>query len=177
MSGHRKLMTRLRNYVREQPSNALFYAYMTVLAIGAAAIIVFGISLHPVSVSGSSMAPTYHDGDLLGTRIPAAYDEIRYGDVIVFQVKGHGTLIKRVVALANDIVQVRDGHLIVNGQEEKEAWEPMEQAGLLETPYIVPDGCVLALGDNRNHSLDGREFGAVPFADIRGIVNKEIFVR
>ena len=177
MSWWQKYGARVRGYIRENPGNALFYSYMAVIIIVAIAVVIFGISLHPVSVVGSSMVPTYHDGDIVGTRIPQAYGEIAKGDIIVFRADGAKTVIKRVVALEDDIIQVRDGILVVNGHEETGDYELMEDPGMFDTPFIVPDGHVVAFGDNRNHSTDSRAFGAVPFEDIRGIVNRDIFVR
>ncbi len=143
---------------------------------------------HYVVPSGS-MQPTLQPGDRVvvdmrayGLRLPFTHQQLlatgtpQRGEVAVFDSPADGTrLIKRVVAVAGDHVQLHSGHLTINGQ-------PLQMAGLADTeafgprqaqldldmgggPDIaglqVPAGKVLVLGDHRGNSFDGRFFGFV----------------
>lgn len=117
--------------------------------------------------------------DLWGDEPPAR------GDVAVFDSPRDGRrLIKRIVAVGGDLVSVEDGLLTVNGEPlftpignhaaferfgEREAHLNLEDGGGPDlAPQRVPDGMVLALGDHRGNSLDGRHWGFVPESDLYG---------
>jgi signal peptidase I len=88
-------------------------------------------------------------------------------------------LIKRVIGLPGETLDIRDGAVWINGQKLKETYTtgPTEQApqngappGMtdLKFPYVVPNNCYFAMGDNRGNSYDSRFWGCVPRADIIG---------
>ena len=133
------------------------------------------------------MEPTVHVGDRIvvskaayGIRLPMTDTYlIRYavparGEVVVIEppdaesrhvadadVLG-SVLLKRVVAVAGDVVEVKDGHVHIDGQEVPEARISLEAGGGPDFgPVHVPAGKVLLLGDNRGNSRDGRTFGFV----------------
>ena len=77
-------------------------------------------------------------------------------------------------------VQIKNGKVYIN---EKELDEPYLQDGIVTdvigveatggTPFddfIVPENCVFAMGDNRNHSTDCRSFGCIPLEKIESTV-------
>lgn len=138
-------------------------------------------------VPSGSMEPTVHIGDRIvvskmayGIRLPLTDTYlIRYatparGDVVVLEPPDdeskHATdgdligsvLLKRVVAVAGDLVEVRDGHVHIDGREIPEARISLAAGGGPDLgPVRVPEGKVLLLGDNRGNSRDGRWFGFV----------------
>ena len=82
--------------------------------------------------------------------------------------------IKRVIALPREHVQIMDGKVYINGEELD---EPYLQDGVTTTmgtgllsDFVVPENCVFAMGDNRDHSTDCREFGCIPLDKIEGTV-------
>jgi len=78
--------------------------------------------------------------------------------------------IKRIIGLPDDLVTVGDGKVVVNGQDLSETYL---DEGLVTTgrvSVVVKPGELFAMGDNRPHSFDSRNFGAVPFANIIGVV-------
>lgn len=71
------------------------------------------------------------------------------------------TLIKRVVAVPGDVVDAKDGILLVNGVPAKEPYIAKDVKTEGVSPLTVPPGQYYLLGDNRPHSLDSRHFGTV----------------
>ena len=163
-----------RTAIREKlRSNAVYLIAGGIILVIAVFILVFGLLKHPVIVSGTSMTPTYHDGEIVKTE-PYKGQEIRYGDVLVLRY-GTKTIIKRVVGLSGDTVQILNGILLVNGEPQQEEWPCMEDAGLAADPVVVPENCVFVLGDNRNNSTDSRVYGCFSYEDIISIVLGKLF--
>lgn len=126
------------------------------------------------------------DKTAYGLRIPFTHIELvavgtpARGDVVVFDSPVDGRrLIKRIVAVAGDHVQLVDGRLTVNGEArgaasietygEKRALLNLRLGGGPDiTDLTVGPGEVLALGDYRGNSLDGRHFGLIPAAQVYG---------
>ncbi len=149
-------------------------------------------------VPSGSMQPTVHVGDRVlvnkaayGLRVPGTsiwLTEVSLpsrGDVVVLSSPEDGVvLLKRVVAVAGDRVEVRDGHLRLNDRGVKierlgqTTVEQLDQTAhpvsLLAGggpdfgPVVVPDDRVLVIGDNRGNSHDGRSFGFVRAKDLLG---------
>ena len=87
---------------------------------------------------------------------------------------GKVSYIKRVIALPGEHVQIKDGKVYIN---EKELEEPYLQEGIVTDvtgvgfdDFVVPENCVFAMGDNRNHSTDCRSFGCIPLEEIESTV-------
>ena len=82
--------------------------------------------------------------------------------------------IKRVVALPGEHVQIMDGKVYINGEELKEDYLQenvvTEAKSIYLTDFIVPEGYVFAIGDNREYSGDCRAFGCIPFEKIESKV-------
>jgi signal peptidase I len=92
--------------------------------------------------------------------------------VIVFSPMTAGStsdLVKRVIGLPGDSIDIHDGAVWINGQTlvEKYTNGPTEPYDL-PTPYKVPSDCYFAMGDNRGNSYDSRFFGCVPRKNIIG---------
>ena len=98
---------------------------------------------------------------------------------------GKRSYIKRVIALPGEHVQIKDGKVFINDEELD---EPYLQNGIvtdvvdIETrgkvpfvDFVVPENCVFAMGDNRNHSTDCRAFGCIPLEKIESTVALRIW--
>jgi signal peptidase I len=94
---------------------------------------------------------------------------LRHGDVVVFRHPDdpRRDLVKRVVALPGETVEIAAGRLLVDGRAEP---SPPRARPSSETfgPVRVPAGTFFALGDNRADSGDSRLFGPVPLEAVRG---------
>ena len=84
------------------------------------------------------------------------------------------TFIKRVIGLPGEHIEIKDNKVYINGEEYK---EPYLASDVVTTPldgpytdFIVPDGYIFAMGDNRMHSKDCRAFGCVPMGKVEGKV-------
>lgn len=160
----------------------LLYEMIEVFVVSASIFVVIYLFLmQPHQVKGSSMFPTFRDGEYVltdkvtfRTRLPM------YGDVIVFKapVNENFDFIKRVIGVPGDRVMVSEGKVYVNGKVLPEylpdGYLPTEyttspgqflQQG---SEYVVPPGSVFAMGDNRDHSSDSRDWGPVPDQNIIG---------
>ncbi len=134
--------------------------------------------VEPRWIPSGSMLPTLQlqDRILVEKLTPRFGSGVRTGSIVVFhpparlQEAGydpHTALIKRVVAVAGDQVEVRDGKLWRNGTPAVPDWAREPMAYDLE-PFVVPAGEVLVLGDNRNASLDSHLWGPLPESDLIG---------
>ncbi len=130
-------------------------------------------AVQPLRVESNSMAPTYRDGDMLvvdglsvGVPGPKRHDVVIVTSPLTGQL-----LVKRVAAVAGDQVGIADGVLVVNGAAVPERYVDQNlMDSVYFGPVTVPRGAVFVLGDNRSSSVDSRDFGAVPVADVRGRV-------
>ncbi len=134
-----------------------------------------------VDVRQSSMEATLAEGDrIIISKIDYRLHAPERGDVVVFRppppaCPGDASscvpFVKRVVALAGDVIDVRDERLAVNGLalDEPYARPPtLAEGNALAYPFRVPADSVFVLGDNRPLSGDSRSWGPVARASILG---------
>lgn len=116
-------------------------------------------------VVGSSMAPTYADGEWL-TTLPVDR-ELRRGDVVVLA-SPQGPLVKRVALLAGE------RHLqfkTLGGWREMALLFAFKHRNdTLYRSVEVPEGTIYVTGDHLTMSIDSRDFGPVPLARVLRIV-------
>ncbi len=128
--------------------------------------------VQPVKVEGTSMLPYLHDGERIFVNKLIYYDDygwapkIYRSDIIVFWFPEDPSksYIKRVIGLPGDTVEVRDGHVNVNGRELDETYlDPhLNMSHSTKPPIYVKPGYYFVMGDNRDNSSDSRIWGLVP---------------
>ena len=80
--------------------------------------------------------------------------------------------IKRVIALPGEHVEIKNGKVFINGRQLKEEYlqpDVVTESSVFND-FIVPDGYLFCMGDNRTKSTDCRKFGCVPYDKLEGIV-------
>lgn len=147
-----------------------------------ALVTVFGLFVNEYGfefsvVNGTSMEPTLKNGDrLFINKWYFMISEPNKGDVITFEdprEKGR-YLVKRVVGVPGDTIEIVKGALYVNGEPIHEAYVDAEIEDGNFGPVKVKPGTVFVMGDNRhkNASRDSRSesIGLVPFKLLEGKV-------
>jgi signal peptidase I len=123
-------------------------------------------------VESSSMEPTLCAGDqvLVDKRVDGA--ELRRDDLVVVSSPEDGQLVvKRVVGLPGNRVAIRDALLFVDGQRVNEPYVDHDSIdALFYGPERVRADTLLVMGDNRATSVDSRDYGLVPYANVEGRV-------
>ena len=104
------------------------------------------------------------------------------GDIVVFDPpeswapNGSVPYIKRIIGLPNDTVELRDGKVFVNDVELEEPYINVDADGDPQTTdaegggteWVVPEGQLLVMGDNRQSSADSRTFGPIEISHVIG---------
>ena len=162
---------RLRPAVLEL-ARSLAIALAVLLLLGACAIV-------PYRVEQNSMATTLLPGDLvLVDKILPRLGGYLAGDMVIFEAPGswgasqRSPYVKRVIAVAGDRVDLADGRVVVNGVTLSEPYTASETLPIGETEYwLVADGELFVMGDNRGDSIDSRVFGPIEITDVIGRVS------
>jgi signal peptidase I len=165
-------------YIAQERRQALILACILFWSILAFLFIRY-FFLGTVVVQGKSMAPTLWDGEqYLIHRWAYLFGGPRRGDIVVLRdPEADGVLdVKRVVALPNESVEIRDGRVQVNGAALEEPYVApnvrTDSPRMESNRYVVEDGRYFVLGDNRPESTDSRDFGAVPRRNVLGRIHK-----
>lgn len=118
----------------------------------------------------------------------AAITPIKRGDLAIFRSPADSAvrLIKRVMALPGDTIQLKMGRVYVNGQHQADPPQALLPKNLLHNiiqagypsetnwtlddygPYVIPENSYFMMGDNRHNSVDSRFFGPIPYKEIIG---------
>jgi signal peptidase I len=179
-------MEPVKKWMRSEEAKDDLKTYFLSLFI---ALLVRFIIIEPRYIPSLSMYPTFDVGDQLAVeKVTKRLKPFYRNEVVVFNppqafrdiVQGQSgdkgrareALIKRIVAVEGDRVQVTKGRLYINGEMQDEAFTA-EDAEYQFGPVLVPPGNVLVLGDNRNHSLDGHIWGFLP---TENVIGRAVFV-
>ncbi|MGG0717062.1 signal peptidase I [Robertmurraya massiliosenegalensis] len=133
--------------------------------------IIFFISHSAIGItviSGQSMAPTLNDNNI--TLSNQLFYTIERNDIVIFQDENGFDVIKRVIALPNETIEIKDGVVLVNGNPIDEEFT-VGIANDMEKQRVA-DGAYFVMGDNREpgESLDSRSsnIGTIPENRIEG---------
>jgi signal peptidase I len=161
------------------------------------AIYLQAFAIKPFMIPSPSMEPTLQEGDrVLVDRVIYHFRKPRRGEVIVFRFDPNNTanwtqgsngftrsldllaeilnithqeslqFIKRVVGVGGDTVELRDGALYINGEPYEADYQYVQDKD--NGKWVVPEGTVMVMGDNRPNSNDSRRWGFVPLQAVIG---------
>ena len=169
--------TRVRNFIRELIETAL---------LSIAVFLALHLSVQNFRVEGSSMVPTLTEGqyivankiiysrvstDSFARFIPFiqpsgegeslyAFHPPRHGEILIFSFPSDQSrdLVKRVIGLPGDIIEIQSGRVIRNGEMLDEPYVVNRDRRNVD-PLVVPKNSYYVLGDNRRASSDSRNWG------------------
>lgn len=142
-----------------------------IVAVVALTLIHFYIATILV-VEGLSMEPNFHSGEvIIANRFQYLFRQPERGDAVVLRFPGdpeHTKYIKRIIALPNERVEIKDSQVFINGEKLSEPYLP---PGTTTLPNLIrklgPEDYFL-MGDNRPDSSDSRIWGIAPKRDLIG---------
>jgi len=173
----------------------------TIAILIAIAILLRTSVVEAYKIPSESMRPTLEVNDHIlvnklsyGLRLPFVQKSVwnyatpQRGEVVVFtrpddpltnDDEADTNIIKRVIGLPGDVIEVRGTQVLINGEiytedDNRTLW--LDGGVNNFGPVTVPEGSVLLLGDNRDHSKDSRFWGKHPFLDIHFIKGRAFFI-
>lgn len=167
------------NYLEDKPAESSFPLWDWIKSIALAMIVVlcihhfiFNFSI----VSGHSMEPTFQGGErLFVNKIRYIIGAPDHGDIVILRdpeptEPDKQYLVKRVIGVPGDHIEVRNHEVLLNGEELSESYTDVAVEGGDLFAQTVPSGHYFVMGDNRhlNSSKDSRYFGMVPIELIEG---------
>jgi len=157
-------------------------------------VFVFGLS----QVRQSSMETTLIEKDqLIVEKLTYSFSKPKTGDIVVFideaavdnsisakfkrlyddmfakltRSEGHLRLVKRIIGLPGQTIDIRDGYVYIDGEKLDEPYLNVTTSAKGKAyPITIPDNEYFVMGDNRTVSFDSRDFGTVPIEKIEGKV-------
>lgn len=183
---------------RESRAHGLIGDMLKTLLLALIIFLTARLLLLPYQVDGRSMSPSLADQErvLVNRAIYMHFNPARLfgwipgidvnegdlypfhspdrGDVVVLNPPTVSTepFIKRTIAVAGDEITIRDGIVFVNGKRIVESYVSGATttcgSDLYCEGFVVPEGMIYVMGDNREHSLDSRVFGPVPLNNVIG---------
>lgn len=142
----------------------LLNTFSSLIVVAAVAVLISMLFLPVLRVTGSSMAPTMLNDELI---ICNKRSNFETGDIVAFYFNNK-ILLKRVIGTAGDMIDIStDGTVYVNGEALYEPYVNEKALGEcdIEFPYQVPDNRIFVMGDHRSVSVDSRTSSVGCIAD------------
>lgn len=181
------------NYSKNTKKKSIVREYVEAFSVAIIlALFIRAFVVQAFKIPSGSMLPTLQIGDHLlvnkfiyGVKVPfngTALIPIKNpapNDIIVFKYPKNPKLdyIKRVIAVAGDVVTIRNKRIFVNGKPFHDEHGVFTDPRIMPAgagprdnfgPVKVPEGKIFAMGDNRDNSFDGRFWGFVDLKAVRG---------
>ena len=136
--------------MRKKTSAYLIWGVI-ILGLTIAFLVLFKI----IIVSGFSMAPTYHDGQVLLMR--RFVKKLSYGDIVVIRQRDQRDIVKRIIGLPGDVISLEEGRILRN----KIGLSSYTSDEAVKVTYTLGENEYFVIGDNYKDSVDSRQFGPI----------------
>ena len=185
------------NDIRKKKKSGLRENIEAILVAIVLALFIRTFIIQAFKIPSGSMKETLKIGDhilvnkfIYGVKIPFSQTTIvpitnpKHGDIVVFKFPEDPKkdFIKRVIAVAGDVVEVRDKQVYVNRKLLNHDFgihtdsyifpssvQPRDNFG----PVVVPEKSIFVMGDNRDQSYDSRFWG---FVDLKALKGKALMI-
>lgn len=178
----------LNKYDLSDGKKTLIKTFVYIIFVFILAMLWNAFLMSPLMIVGPSMNPSLEEGDVVFiNKLSYVFGDVERYDIVLFPYKydNSRSLVKRVIGLPNEKVEIKYGVLYINDKELKEYYGIYREKSDGEKstiyvnwgPYTLGDNEVFVLGDNRNQSDDSRssDVGPVNIDDIIGKVSFRIW--
>jgi len=169
----------------------VYLGYFVILSL-ISALLSAGVKTNAFNITSGSMEPVLLVGDsilvnevIYGVKIPLLRKTIipvtdpKRDDLVVFIYPEDRsmTLIKRVIGVAGDKIEIVNKKIFINDREYKDSYGVFKDSDVLPQsvdprdnfgPVTVPENSIFVMGDNRDESMDSRYWGFVDLQDVEG---------
>lgn len=145
----------------------------TLIVVASCAVLVAILFLPVLRIHGSSMTPTFHEGEIV---VSVKNDDVKPGDIVGVYF-GSKVLVKRVIAVEYQWVNIdKDGNVYIDGELLDEPYITEKAFGEcnIDLPYQVADNSIFVMGDHRATSIDSRNT-SVGSINMENVVGKIVF--
>ena len=145
----------------------------TLTVVASCAVLVAILFLPVLRIHGSSMTPTFHEGEIV---VSVKNDDVKPGDIVGVYF-GSKVLVKRVIAVEYQWVNIdKDGNVYIDGELLDEPYITEKAFGEcnIDLPYQVADNSIFVMGDHRATSIDSRNT-SVGSINLENVVGKIVF--
>lgn len=148
----------------------LSHIYIPIIVI---IVLLFNIFIGRIGLTvGESMMPTLNDSDFIYVNLR---EEVKRDDIIVINSETEGCLIKRVIALPGETIQIKHNIIFINGKPYDDRYNViMKDYGIAANEIKLNENEYFVMGDNRNNSYDSRAFGPINENEIMGVVTHTV---
>ncbi len=142
---------------------------LTIIAV--LVVVIYVVSVQ--QIMGPSMQPTLNNGDIvLLNKFQYRLFDVKRNQIIALNYKDTKYMVKRVIGLPGEKIEFKDNTLYINDKAYNEPFiknVKTNDFSLKDIGYdVIPEDMYLVLGDNRENSMDGRDFGLISKKDILG---------
>ncbi|MDO5107084.1 MAG: signal peptidase I [Coriobacteriaceae bacterium] len=170
----------ISGYEDDEPERGGFSGiFFTILLAIVLTFVIRTFAIDSYEIPSGSMEQTIQIGNrVIGEKVTYRFRDPVPGEIVTFDRQQDGKkviLIKRVIAVGGQTIDLVDGAVYVDGVKLDEPYvgnlptyplKPDNPSIVISYPYTVPEGYIWVMGDNRVNSRDSRAIGPIPVEDV-----------